>query len=529
MSPSSARSETASAYCSSPTDSTEAALGADVCLNPAWQRVDPLPMRAPAEFGRRAFRRARREAATITGSSLTRNAGKLGGAGVVILAMGLVQSVLVARWLGPKNFGVAALVLGVPALIFTFFDPQTREAVVKYLGEFTTTGEPQKALAVPKLAYVIDGLLGVVGVAVVALLAPWAATYILHDSALIPLLIVAGAAQIASAPAETSRAVLATFGRFDAIAWQQSTTMIARLVLVLVAVGLGGGVSGFVYAACAAAVLDSLLAGWLAHRVIRASLGHAWWHGKRRDVAPRLSEMRHFLVYTELTTLVSVFVKQADVVILGWIRGPVEAGYYRLARSITTPATTGTLSLQSVLYPRVSQLTASDEPVDLLARARRWFLRAGLPLGLASLAFVPIVPQIIDKLAGPDYLGAVGATRWLLVGSAFVLACFWLRPIQLATHQVRFMFVTSVIIGVVALAGFVLLSDPFGAAGVAAVRTVVAGFFGTGVGLWWLRRQARSGALSRKPGADLETGRPAPLVEHAPESDVLVGSATVVP
>jgi hypothetical protein len=89
------------------------------------------------------------------------------------------------------------------------------------------------------------------------------------------------------------------------------------------------------------------------------------------------------------------------------------------------------------------------------------------------------------------------------------------------------MFVTSVIIGCRHLTGFALRS--IGAMAHAAVRTVVAGFFGTGVGLWWLHRQARSGALSRKPGADLETGRPAPLVEPALESDVLVGSATVVP
>jgi O-antigen/teichoic acid export membrane protein len=484
-------------------------------------------MRDPAEFGRRAIRRARRELAIITGSTLTRNAGKLGGAGAVVLVLGIFQSVFVARWLGPENFGIAALILGVPALIFTFFDPQTREAVVKYLGEFTTTGEKHKALAVPKLAYIIDSGLGVLGFVVVALAAPWAASHVLHDSGAASLLIVAAAAQTMSAPADTSRAVLATFGRFDAIAWQQGCTTAIRLVLVFAAVGLGGGLSGFIYACCAAAVLDSIVAAWLAHRVIRRSLGRAWWHGRRHDVAPRLGEMRHFLVYTELTSLVAVFVKQADVVILGWIRGPVEAGYYRLARSITTPAATGTQSLQSVLYPRVAQMTASPESVDFLARARQWFLRAGLPLGLASLAVVPFVPQLIKLLAGPDYLGAVGATQWLLLGSAFVLTCFWLRPIQLATHQVRFMFVNSVVIGAATLGGFALAAGPFGAAGVAAVRTLVAGVLGTTAGLWWLRRLARAGALTGRPNGD-RAGRPlAPLAEPAPEPDVLVASGTV--
>src|SRR4029453_1282456 len=104
-------------------------------------------MRASAEFGRRAIRRTRRELAIIRGGSgLVPNAGKLGGAGGVRLALGIFPSVLVARWLGPEDFGLAALVLGVPALIFTFFDPQAPEAVVKYLGEFATTGERKKAL-----------------------------------------------------------------------------------------------------------------------------------------------------------------------------------------------------------------------------------------------------------------------------------------------------------------------------------------------------------------------------------------------
>ena len=43
-------------------------------------------MRAPAEYGRRAFRRARREVSAITRSSMTRNVGKLGSAGSTTFA-----------------------------------------------------------------------------------------------------------------------------------------------------------------------------------------------------------------------------------------------------------------------------------------------------------------------------------------------------------------------------------------------------------------------------------------------------------
>jgi hypothetical protein len=87
------------------------------------------------------------------------------------------------------------------------------------------------------------------------------------------------------------------------------------------------------------------------------------------------------------------------------------------------------------------------------------------------------------------------------------------------------MFVNSIVIGAATIAGFVLAAGPFGAAGVAAVRTLVAGMLGTTAGLWWLRRLARAGALATKLGEDRGARPPAPLVAP-PEGDVLVASGT---
>jgi O-antigen/teichoic acid export membrane protein len=443
--------------------------------------------------------RLRQQLGAAARSALARNAGKLGAAQGVILAVGLVQSVLVARWLGPKNFGVAALILSVPALIFTFFDPKAAEAVVKYLGEFMATGEKHKALVIPKLAYAVDAGLGLVGLVVVAICSPWAASHVLGNSDYGGLLVIAAAVQMVSAPADTSRAILSTFGRFSSIAWVQAGAAVFGLLIVLIVVGNGGGVRGLVLATCVESVLDAALVGWLAHRAIRHSLGKSWWNGRRADVAERLREFGGFLAYTDFSSLVSVFIKQADIVIVGWIAGPVQAGYYRLARSLTSPLTSGIVSLQAVLYPQVARLAAVDSGA-IMHRVRRWFVWGGLPLAAVSLLPIPFVPQLIRLVAGADYLGATAATRWSLAGSAFVMACFWLRPIQLATGQVRFILVNSIVTGVLSVGGFVVVAGSFGAAGVAAVRAVIAGFGGTGAGLWWLWVLHRQGRLGGTAG-----------------------------
>ena len=428
-------------------------------------------------------------------SAMARNAGKLAVGGFLVLVLGLAQAVLVARALGPRDFGLAALILSFPPLVFTFFDAQAPEAVVKYMGQFMARGERRKALAVPKLAYAVDVALALVGFAIIAASASFVADHLLHTPRYASLLVLAAATQVVLAPADTSRAILSSFGRFSGVAWVQGGTAAVRFALIVALIGGGGGIGAFVLATCVGTALESLLLGWLASRALRVELGSGWWAGRWADLRGEVGEMGRFLVYTDLTSLVAVFIKQADIVILGLVAGPVQTGYYRLARSLAAPATSVIASLQTVLYPEVARLVATADGPVLMARARRWWLLAGVPLAAVSLTVFPFVPQVIRLLSGPDFEGAAASARWLLAGSAFVLGCFWLRPIQLATGQVRFMFLNSVALGVVCVGAFFLLGGPFGASGVAAARTVVAGFIGTSAGLWRLRSLSRSGQL----------------------------------
>ena len=432
-------------------------------------------------------------------SAMARDAGKLGIGGAIVLVSGVAQAIIVARALGPRDFGIAALILSFPPLVFTFFDAQAAEAVVKYLGQFMVARDRGKALAVPKLAYTVDIGLALLGFLVVAAISPWVGNHLLGTGGYVELLLLVAGTQVIVAPADTSRAILTSFGRFSGVARVTGAAAILRLGLVLALVGSGGGIAAYVVATCAGTAFESLLMGWLANRAVRDALGGSWWTGRLAEVRGSVREMGWFLLYTDLSSLVAVFVKQADIVILGMVAGPVQTGYYRLARSLATPATSVITTLQSVLYPQVARLAATGDAPALMRRARRWCLLGGVPLAAASLVVFPFVPQVLRALSGDDFVGAAAAARWLLAGSAFILACFWLRPIQLATGQVRFMFLNGVVLGVVSVASFFALGGPFGAAGVAAARTVVAGFGGTSAGLWRLRSLSRSGRLVTGP------------------------------
>src|SRR5262245_11249349 len=62
--------------------------------------------------------------------------GVLAVANAVAAMLGLVQGVLVARWLGPELFGVTALIISYPSLLYSVFDPKSKTVSVRYLSEF---------------------------------------------------------------------------------------------------------------------------------------------------------------------------------------------------------------------------------------------------------------------------------------------------------------------------------------------------------------------------------------------------------
>jgi O-antigen/teichoic acid export membrane protein len=421
----------------------------------------------------------------------------------VVLAMALVQAIVVARLLGPKAFGTAALIIGSTSLVFTFFDPQSQEAVVKYLGKHHERGNLQQAAAVPKVAYGVDVLLGIVGFAIVAGAAPFINDHLLHSSSATRLLVFFAAASAFAAPSTTSRAVLTTFQRFSTVAVLQAGAAVLRAFLAVVFVAGGLGASGFVYAVGIGIVVESISAGVFAHRAVRESIGCSWWQGRRSALGTEFREIVRFMIYTDLTSLVVVFVKEADTVVLGALRGPRQAGFYRLAKSVASPMSSIVLPLQQVVYPRLARLAALRDEDGMRRVARDYTVKVGLPIAAAALVALPLLPFAVPALAGSDYEPAVGAAMFLVAGAALILPLFWARSAILAGGHVRGLFLISVVISVMTLAGYFVLGDPFGASGVAAARAGIAGVTGSLV---------VTGYLLSKRGKLLERPEEQPLV-----------------
>jgi O-antigen/teichoic acid export membrane protein len=351
--------------------------------------------------------------------------------------IGFVKGILVARWLGPELYGVAALIMSYPGLVYTFFDARSVEASVKYLSQFHAKGEKERALAMCKFGYLVDIAIAVLSFSVVAITAGLAAERIVHRSGLTPLILVYTASLIPRAFVGISYAVMATLGHFPQIAAIEVTTAILSFALVLGMVASGLGVAGVIWGNAIATGLMGVLYGIFALHFIQAQWEGHWWKGTWSGLRGYRREIVRFLAFTDLNALLGMIPKQLDVILLGYFRNPTEVGYYKLAKSLSGAVGYLVGPLQSVTYPELARLWSLGNKDGLRRRVCQLAWKVGMPLGAAVLLGTALVPFLLPILVGFAYRPAAFATQILLAGSAVWLAFFWLRPLYFATGHLR--------------------------------------------------------------------------------------------
>jgi O-antigen/teichoic acid export membrane protein len=181
--------------------------------------------------------------------------------------------------------------------------------------------------------------------------------------------------------------------------------------------------------------------------------------------------MVHFVVMADLTTLVSSAIKQVDLLLVGAFAGPSEAGYYRLAKSLTAPAGNVGAPIQTVLYPKLARAESQRDFAAADRITRRTVLLVCLPLAVAALCSIPLVHPIIVLLAGTAYTDATAPAIALVAGVAVSFATLHLRPVFLARDKLAALLALTVGPSLAVLVAMVPAADSQGATGVAWTRS----------------------------------------------------------
>jgi O-antigen/teichoic acid export membrane protein len=422
----------------------------------------------------------------VIARKFVQDVGVLTIANVAGAALNVAQGLLVARWLGPELFGVAALVMGYISLVYSFFDAKSSEASVKYLGKFHALGDRECALAMCKLSYCVDLVIACLIFLLLLVTARMAAEHIVHDPATAGLIVIYGTALLPRALMATSNSVLITLGRFPLIAVIDVVTTGLRMVLVVGLVLAGWQVAGVIWANAVAATASGLIYGAIAWAFIRETWGASVFQGRFQALKGARREIFAFFAYSDLNTLIRIIPAQMDALVLGYLRNPTEVGYYKLAKSLSSAVGYVVSPLQSVTYSELARLWGLGYRQALLQKVRRLMLWIGLPAAMAVLVGAALMPVALPLLVGDIYLPAVPATQLLFIASAISVASFWLRPIYLAKGLVREWFIIncSVIFLFASIYPIVVMRYGYMGASGSMLALYASGFAFSGLWLW---------------------------------------------
>ncbi len=430
-----------------------------------------------------------------------RQVGALTLANVIGAMFGAVQAILVARWLGPELLGIAAIAMGYPGFVHSLLDVKAKEVCIKYLGECHARDEGVRAATMCRLGYFVDGGIALLALALVWVSSTWVSQHMMHRPDLVWLLVLQAASLAPRAFIGTSHAVLITLGRFRMVAVLEALNGIVRSTVSVALVWLGWSVAGIVWAN----VMSSLVVGagyaFIAHRLIVREWGIAWPRASWSVLNGDIRQITRFLLYTDVSLLITAVSRQIDVLLIGYFRGPTETGLYRIARSLSDAVGHVSGPLSTVTYVRMSRLWGLKDLDEMQRQASRLHRKVGLPLGVAVATSALLIPWVLPVLVGPAYAAAVPAAEILLVSTALGCVFFWVRPSYMAADAVgRLVTISSVgsIVFLVALLAGVRSLGHIGAAAAVLVREVLEVSWAAAV----LVRRGPPLASARSSGAD---------------------------
>ncbi|MBA2504689.1 MAG: oligosaccharide flippase family protein, partial [Thermoleophilaceae bacterium] len=235
--------------------------------------------------------------------------------GVNALAL-LGETIVLARYLGARELGVLLLIIAFPEAVQKLLDFRVKDAMTRYVAGFLEQGRKADAVAIAKLLWVVDVGVSLMAFAFVAATASLAADLLLNDADLGRLMIVYAIGQLFGALDSAGGSILRAIDRFSLSFIAGSVAAALRFGFVLVAVLLGAGLEGLVWARVAAEVLGTLLLGAVS---LRAFLPLVWEHRSApiRRLRPQFAEIRRFLLSTNLIGIVRTASTKLDTLLVG--------------------------------------------------------------------------------------------------------------------------------------------------------------------------------------------------------------------
>jgi len=415
--------------------------------------------------------------------------------------MQLGSFALIARGLGPVEFGLFALLQTHVQILSGIATVQSNQAIIHYGVRHLAAGDVAAFQATIKAGTLVDVggaliamVLAVVLAPVVAPFLEWDARIVFYAQCFTPL-------ALANAIA-TPKGMLRLFGRFD---------LLARHVVVTPAVRLAGCTIAFLLDA----PLPAYLVVWLVAGYVGAAVAvaMAWRQAAQRGLLAGLDAglrglsrpnpgMWKFMAISNVHSTLALVPNHLSVFLVGGIVGPAAAGLYKVAREIGTAIGKPVDLLSQALYPDLARLASAHDWHNLARIAVRAGLLAGGTAALIYLLALFAGEAIVGTLFGRDFVAATPVLRLLVLATAITVTAFAAEPVLYALGRPDVLLKMSVLVNGTLFALMAWMLERMGLIG-AGWATVIVALLGALLAvvctLGTLRTSAAGAAAATRP------------------------------
>jgi O-antigen/teichoic acid export membrane protein len=396
----------------------------------------------------------------------------------------MIQSILVARLLGVAGFGILGTITVFTSIINNFTSFRMSELVIKYVGHYTEAGDEQRAAAVFKAAALAEMAASLLAFLLVCLLAPIGARYFAKDPTTEGWFVFYGLIVIANLISESSTGLLQIFDRFRRMAVLNVIQSLFTLGIIAIVYAAQGGFPGILLAYIAGKAIGALGLTIAAAGEAARRWGAGWWRAPLSLLRPQARELGHFAISTNLSGSLSLITKDSELLWVSLLRGPVEAGYYRLAFGLANLSQMPVQPLPQATYPELSREVARKNWGGVQSILRQGSLLAGGYTLLVSLGLLLLGKPVIQTFYGAEFLPAYPALIILLAGFLVANTFYWNRIALLAIGRPDYPTKVNLILAIAKIVGILTLVPTFGYLASAAL---FAGSYIVGVTLCVLR------------------------------------------
>ena len=371
---------------------------------------------------------------------------------VLIVVLLFIQISVVTRGLGTSNYGRAALVLALIALIFRTFHSRNSDVTLLML--------KKQGKNIYTVSLLFDIFIGIISMFFCIILFQSSFNTLFGDYQFNLILLILLFSRVIQTFSESSKAVLTFHGKFKKFALVDSVSNISRFLAIVILFYFEESIENYLLGHALFSVIYGLLGVFVCREYLKIS-----------DISIK-NIKEYFQVFKldffkqRADQFVGIIPQHLDLIILGYFTDFSTVGVFRIAKRLVEPIN----YVITILNPYVQNQLLKDETDINFKDLIKNFL---LPLiFVLTIGYAFLGRNFIELLSGKEFIEAFYPMMILLGGYCTYLATFWIRQLLLFNDLLQYHAVSRLI----ATASFLLLSflfvNQYGASGLAAALSI---------------------------------------------------------